>query len=245
MVDKIEQLKEKVNILSRLKKFDQGESLLMGELDKNPDNSELHGLLGSVYHKQSKFKDALSSFLSALRLDPTNVSAAMDLAITLSDLSRYEEAQSVMAQLNKHLTQSNGKPLFVCNKIAEMHIEVGLAYETAGLFHEAAQEYRKAKSLNSQSSKPSMRLGRLYLQLQDPMKAKLEFEQVLEVSPDDFEVHKWLGIAHFALKELDVSVGHFQKMQEKDGNEIISRSFLQMIHEQTQPGSSVPISSRQ
>jgi tetratricopeptide (TPR) repeat protein len=111
--------------------------------------ADLYAMLGAINYQKGRLLDALGYFEEALRLNPAYTEAALNLAVTYNDLGKYDESKRVYARMianRKNNTNDQVDP-FVKGKIANMHAEVGEAYEQAGLHDEAANEYRRALSL--------------------------------------------------------------------------------------------------
>src|SRR5579862_7600703 len=60
--------------------------------DLVPGIAEVHGQLGLIYFQERKFEQAVSALRKALQLDPQLPRAGTLLALSLSELGRYEEA---------------------------------------------------------------------------------------------------------------------------------------------------------
>jgi serine/threonine-protein kinase len=61
--------------------------------ERQPNNSELLWLIGSVQRRKGDYQQALSNFERAVRLDPRSQVFAFEVAGTLQGLRRYEEAE--------------------------------------------------------------------------------------------------------------------------------------------------------
>ena len=86
------------------------ENLLLEVVKQYPSNSDLWMLLGTVYYRQDKFKDAEMSFRHLLRQQPHNAAGFNNLSETLIKLQRLEEAQTAILQAVK-LTPNNAEIL--------------------------------------------------------------------------------------------------------------------------------------
>ena len=82
------------------------------------------------------------------------------------------------------------------------HLHLGAAYESAGEFAQAAQEYRAAISLNPQRGR-TRALGAVLLRLGRFDEAKAIFEEVIARKEDDIDVH--LGLYRIAYVQRDAS----------------------------------------
>jgi tetratricopeptide (TPR) repeat protein len=111
--------------------------------------ADVYAMLGTIYYQKGRLLDAVAVYEEALRLNPGYTEAALNLAVTYNDLGKYDESKRVYARMIANRKNNTGDQVdpFVKGKIANMHAEVGEAYEQAGLHDEAANEYRRALSL--------------------------------------------------------------------------------------------------
>jgi tetratricopeptide (TPR) repeat protein len=133
----------------RAGQYDKAEKALTPLARERIPYADVYSMLGSIHYQKGRLLDALALFDEALRLNPGYTEAALNLALTYNDLGKYEESKRVyqrMIAARKDSGPDNVDP-FVKGKIANMHADVAIAYEQAGLHEEAATEYRRALSL--------------------------------------------------------------------------------------------------
>ena len=105
-------------------------------------------MVGVMVHQQGRLPDAEEMFRKALRVNPSYTEAALNLVVTLNDLGKYGEAQSIYAQAMQAVKHAPRElDPFVKGKIANMHAELGAAYRAVGAHEDAVREYRRALAL--------------------------------------------------------------------------------------------------
>lgn len=225
------EIKRKVDLYLSVHRYEAAEKLLKTALTDFGSLANLHNLLGLTYHQQSRFVDALKEFNLALASNADFVEAALNLAVTLCDLSRYEEARQVFARLEQQVSTKRRQPSLVLGRLANQHVVSGQAYEESGMFGDAIQEYRKALSLYEKMPDVKLALAKLYVRAGQPDRAKQEFEDILKLSPDRPEAHTWLGILYYKLGRKDLARRHWEKAQQADPNDLAARAYLKLARD--------------
>src|SRR5262249_6275287 len=129
------------------REYDQAEAYLHQVAREHRGFADLFNMLGVIAHSQGRFTQAEQHFEEALKINPSYTEASLNLAVTYNDLGKYREAKEVYATaIAKSRGEGGQRQLdpFAKGKIANMHADVGDAYQGIGLFEEAAAEYRKA-----------------------------------------------------------------------------------------------------
>ncbi|HEU5360854.1 MAG TPA: tetratricopeptide repeat protein [Candidatus Deferrimicrobiaceae bacterium] len=128
------------------KDFQRAENLLREAMSGGANYSDIHHMLGLIYHHWGKFEEAVREFEISLSRNPEYAEALTSLAITLNELGRYEEAKDAHQRAARSLLKpgrtTSGSPF--ASKIANLHAELGELYLALGNTEEAVAEYRKA-----------------------------------------------------------------------------------------------------
>jgi tetratricopeptide (TPR) repeat protein len=88
-------------------KYDESTTFLTQALTLNPHLVGARTTLGNAYLLQGKLEPARKSFQEALRLDPTNFNARLDLAKTEASLHNYTQSLAVAAPIAARLRDSD------------------------------------------------------------------------------------------------------------------------------------------
>ena len=112
------------------------EQALRAEVAAHPDYANAHNTLGTALVNQGRHKEALASFLAALRIDGGHVEANNNAANALSTLGRAEEA---IAYLRRAVE--------IDPQLADAHQNLGLVLHSLQRHEEAAASFARAVEL--------------------------------------------------------------------------------------------------
>lgn len=197
--DELHSVHEKVQLYLSVNRFDAAEKLLHATLMDYGSLANIHNLLGVTFHKQSRFVDAIREFSKALKANPQYTEAALNLAATYCDLSRYEEAREVYTTVASQITARKRVPDLVLGRLANQHAQNGRLYEESGMYSDAIQEYRKALSLFSRMPDVQLALAKLYFRVGQLDRAQKEYEELIAAGVNTPEARTWLGILNYKL----------------------------------------------
>ena len=224
----LSEIRKKVDLYLSVHRYDAAEKLLRATLADHGPLANIHNLLGVTFHQQSKFVEALKEFHKALSLNGEYVEAALNLAATLCDLSRYEEAQAIFAKLDQQVGGKKKQPGLVLGRLANHHAQSGQSYEESGMLSEAILEYRKALSLFERMPDVKLALVKLYVRTGQTDKAKQECEEIVKICPDLASGHTWLGILYYKLGRRELARKHWEKAQQLSPDDLASRAYLKL-----------------
>jgi tetratricopeptide (TPR) repeat protein len=163
--------------------------------------ADLYAMLGAINYQKGRLLDALTHFEESLRLNPGYTEAALNLAVTYNDLGKYEESkrvyQRMMANRRNPAAGTGHVDPFIQGKLANMHAEVGMAYEQAGLHEEASQEYRRALTLCPTFVDIRIRLGVSLRTAGNVSAAEREFSKAKKENPNLMSPRLQLGMTHY------------------------------------------------
>ncbi len=224
----LESLTSKVFLYLELHRFEAAEKLIRSTIHNHSSNAQLHNLLGLTFHKQSRFVEAIQEFEAALQINPSFVEAGLNLAATLSDLSRYDEAKKVFADLRSRQDPKRKQSPLVLGRLADQHASSGRLYEGVGMYAEAIQEYRKATSLFEPLVDVKLSLSWLYIRTGQLDRAKIELEGLVSDQPEVADARSLLGLIFYKLGRADQAREHWHKAQKIDPNHASSRAYLRI-----------------
>lgn len=222
----LEEIRAKIKLYISVDRHEAAEKLIKAALDDYGSLANLHNLLGTIYHKQSKFLEAVKQFEIALRINPNFIEAGLNLAATLSDLGRYEEAREIFVKLKFAIDPNRKQPHLLLGRLANKHAECGQVYENSQMLNEAAAEYRKALALYSSLPDIRYRLAKVYVSLAQYEKAKIELETVIKSNRDSCEALSLLGIIYNKLGKVSLAKDFWLKAQQINPRDPVSKAFL-------------------
>lgn len=140
--------------------YGEAELFLKKVIQEKPDYADVHNKLGVIYELKDKKEKARGHFERALELNPTYTEAALNLAITLSDMGEPERAQEVLIKIKETNKEGiGGLDPFVAGKLANEHFKLGNIYYDFSLLNEAIEQYKKAVTLRPGLIDIQTRLG--------------------------------------------------------------------------------------
>ncbi len=223
------ELQDKILIYLRLQRFQAAEELLKSALEEHGQLANLLNLLGLVYHRQSQFSQALDFFEKARASNPSYIEAYLNMAVTLSDLGFYDQAEKIYNEAHTLLTERQSLPDLILGRVANLHTSTAKGYEQAGLSQEAALEYLKALQVFPRMPDIRLRLAKLYLRLGSFHQSQEQLSLILEESPAHIESLNLMGTLSFRLGDQDGAVHFWQQAQLSNPNDKTSRTYLMAL----------------
>lgn len=222
----INDIQDKVMIYLKLLRFQPAEELLRSAIDEHGPLANLLNLMGLCCHRQSKFPEAIEYFERAKAANPRFIEAALNLAVTLSDLGFYESSQKVYAELQGQLGDGQTLPDLVLGRLANLHNRTAQGYEQAGLWDQAAQEYEKALQIYARMPDIRLRLAKLYLRMSSYHQSREQLMHLLEDNPNHPECLNLLGTIAFRMGDWEEAQSFWQKTQNINPGDRTSRTYL-------------------
>ena len=173
-MNQIEELKNKIQKLVNQYNFGNYKLVIQEVnilLKKLPNNSFLLNLLGSCYQKLGDFETAIKNFLQVLSTEQKNLAAMNNLANAYKDILEFEKAENLFKEIIKinpnyinaltnyanlkfQLDQYEdaielyNRALKIDNKIENIHYNMGLTYQSYGVFAEAEKHFKEMLKIN-------------------------------------------------------------------------------------------------
>ena len=194
----ISTLLDKIDIYISVNRFEAAQNLLEKALKEYGETANLRNALGIVFHKQSRFDDAIKEFKKAIDINPQFIEGPLNLAVTLCDIGRYKNAESIY-QIANNESNHSGKntPRLVRGRIANLHAELGNCYEEVGKKMEAISQYRAALELLPSMNDIRSKIAKLYLDIGQLQKAEVQLEKILQSDDSHAKARNMLGLIHF------------------------------------------------
>jgi tetratricopeptide (TPR) repeat protein len=173
----------KIRIYLSAGRPDAAEKMAKAALADHGPLANIHNLLGVVYHSQSRFGEALKEFQRSIQINPAYIEAGLNLVATLCDLSCYEDARRVHAQVMQHVPQGRKQTQLVLGRIANQHAQNGRMYEESGMVQDAIHEFRRALALYENLPDVRLALSRALVKAGQRDKALMELEELVKKTP--------------------------------------------------------------
>jgi tetratricopeptide (TPR) repeat protein len=180
--------RESIDWLEKLRKFGEAATLLEEMTTKYPGEKNLRQLsvLAALYRLAEKPEDAIRAAREALKLDPNDYDAQMQLAVLLSQTGKLPEAVEMLEAAVKRDPNNPGPAMIL-----------GMILTTAGKNDEAIKLLKgvleKFPNNDEVVAQARQHLSIVYVNLGDYAKGEAELEAILERTPDEPGVNNDLG----------------------------------------------------
>jgi len=167
--------------------------ILLSVLGKDEHQFGAKTMLGKILFMEGEYAAAADQLKAAWAESP-DIDVAYSLALTYLELNQVSNAANLFDEMLTSLGST-----------AELHVLIGRAYQEGSQFDLAAEEFRKALTLDPAAARAHSYLGTVYLlqrgdaALKD---AQSEFEAELVHNPSDYSSHFHLGVLHFKRHDL-------------------------------------------
>lgn len=227
---------------------------LSNQLSKLPNNPHVLNNLGLAFLTQRKWEEARKRFREAIEIKRDFYSAKMNLARSLINLKRYEDALNIYKGLKeKHINdtkilmniahiyfvqQKLDKSEDLLNKIISMDKENAVAYNNRavihiikGKFNKAIGDLRKAIYINTYFAIAENNLGICYVAKGVQKNAVRHFLAALSLDPNLADATQNLGLSYSKAGEYQKVItllGSYLERNELDisARELLAKSYL-------------------
>src|SRR5690606_9088312 len=147
-------------------------------IELDPNNEYALIWLGILHKESHSFKEAIQYFLKALSINPSNIDAKNNIAITYNDYGTHLKisgnTQAGMEQYHKCIKYSPN--------YAGAYYNLGVVYSECGKYDEAIKYYEKAISLNPRYVEALCNLGVIAKNTGNLVRAIECYDKALNVS---------------------------------------------------------------
>ncbi|OOG27254.1 hypothetical protein B1C78_03710 [Thioalkalivibrio denitrificans] len=195
---------ESAVILSHLqaREYQQALEAALQFRGRHPEDPESHNLLGAALLGLDRLDEAREAFGEAMRLDPGNASAAMNLGSMEMRLGRVDEARQAFEAIQR---RDPGHP-FSAQQLATLEMQAG---EPA-----AAQRWlRRAVETHPQILEPALMLAHIQLTTGQPEEALKTLGNALEQHPERLQAYYAMADTLFAQRRLNDAIQVMQRAE--------------------------------
>ncbi|HSV26416.1 MAG TPA: tetratricopeptide repeat protein [Sedimentisphaerales bacterium] len=157
------------------------ESSLLGAIQRDFSNPDLHFRLGRVYHQQGKLASAEFEYERALIFDPLHFDSQAALVKLWLDAGNNMQAER---EIDKYINRAG---------TAQNLVDLGMAFHRQGMLDAAKRCYDLAIRRDPQSAAAHKQLGLYYLSRNDRTSAGQMFTRSFELDPYQADVAMELG----------------------------------------------------
>jgi tetratricopeptide (TPR) repeat protein len=215
------------------REFDRAEQAFHEVLALGGDTfADVHNMLAFILHDRGDLQGAERHFKRAVEINPRYIEAHLNLAVTFSDLGKFEEAHLVYERIRELEGTDKKLDPFVRGKIANMHADVAQAYIDAGCRAEAIGELKKAIELCPTFADLHMKLGNLHRDGGNLPMAREHYATACTVNPKYVPARVLLGVTLLALGNADEALAEWKAALAIDPDNKNAQMYLRMTEAQ-------------
>lgn len=158
-------------------RLDAAEKAFRDVLEQGGKRAFVYNNLGLIYYERGDYGRALAQFGEAIRLDPKYAAPRVLKGTSLLALGRLQEAT---VELEGAVNIDPREPT--------ARLELARAYERAGDFAGAVEQFRTVRELAPRDSEYAYQLGHTYMKLSDWC-----IRKIVRIAPDSARVHQMLA----------------------------------------------------
>ena len=211
-----------VRCMIELEYWIQAESVLRGQLRRDPQDSATLELLAYVFNQQGNWSGIIEVYQELLKIAPQQITYRIALAKALTVQGQKQQAID-MLEFARRVDFS------ACEEIdrllADLYLAEQMPQEAAGCYA------RLVTILDSPSSEDYYRLGLAYFQAGDFTSAEDAFIRMKQANPADFKADLYLGRVIAETGRLSEARAHFKAAVEKNPKSVeglVALADLQM-----------------
>ncbi|KAJ3693413.1 hypothetical protein LUZ60_008893 [Juncus effusus] len=167
-----------------------------------------HMAMGRSLYEHQLYRDSLVSFRRACELAPTDVKAHFRQGNSLYALGRHAEAKEEFL-LALEAAEAGGS--HSSDILPQIHVNLGISFESEGMILNACEHYREAAILNPSHFRALKLLGSALFGVGEYRAAEKALEEAIYLRPDYADAHCDLGSTLHAMGEDDRAIQEFQK----------------------------------
>ena len=182
-------------------KLNKAKNLCKNLLHKFPSDYQLYNLLGTIYFKMHRFKEAESMYKKSIELNPEFAPLWYDLYLFYKERNDRQKALFYLKEAMKR------DPSYK----AELYFTEAQQYLDDMKLDKALERINKAINLESKAS-AYYNLKGIILRRQKRFKEALEFfEEALKLDPFSAQVYNNIGILYSLVDKKDLAIQYFKK----------------------------------
>lgn len=212
-------------------KYQEALPLLEAVVAEHDGFADVHNMLGVCLQQLSRPLEARDHFEQALHLNPHYTEAALNLAVCYNELGRYDDALAVYERASassERRTDAASLDGFVRGKLANLHHELGLAYEGVGMLPQAVEQFRAALGLCPTFVDIRTKLATTLRDLGKIDAAIDELMAVREAKPAYVAARLHLGVTLWSAERKDEARAEWQAALDHDPHNSRARMYLRM-----------------
>ncbi|HEC03928.1 MAG TPA: tetratricopeptide repeat protein [Phycisphaerales bacterium] len=190
-----------------LEQWIQAESVLLGQLRREPGDTVTLELLAYVFNQQGNWSGIIGVYRELLKIAPQRTAHRVALAKALMVQGRKQQAIDIL-EFARRVDVSSGEE--IDRLLADLYLAEQMPQEAAGCYA------RLIAMLDSPSAEDFYRLGLAYFQTGDLTSAEDTFILMRQANPTDFKAELYLGHVVTEAGRLAEAQAHYAAAVEKN-----------------------------
>ncbi|XP_015925179.1 protein O-mannosyl-transferase Tmtc3 [Parasteatoda tepidariorum] len=190
-------------------------ALFLSGIKVNQRNAKLYNNVGHCLETQGKYSEALNYFHTAIRVEPDDIGAHINVGRTHNHLGMYEEAEKAFRKAKDLLP----KPPFGEGyeaRVAPSHLNVflnlaNLISRDGTRLEEADDLYQEAIRMRSDYIEAYINRGDILIRMNRTQEAQNVYEKALHLDEDNADIHYNLGVVLLEQRKTDMALLSFNK----------------------------------
>jgi tetratricopeptide (TPR) repeat protein len=210
-------------------------------VQKFPSDVSDRLILGSVFMRETQYRQAEEQFMAAKRLAPNQAAVHLDLGQLYAVQKKWADAEkeletavqldpsntTILGQYADFLIARQQSPKAVTRvqqfvdanpNNTQGHLMMGALQFQAKNYSAAQAEFERANQINPKDVQPYLRLGQLYQVQKQTDAAIAQYQKALEVQPRSAQLCAMIGNLYLEKDDLKTARQYFQKALDIDPN---------------------------
>lgn len=179
-----QELIEQLNILRKQKKYNIVENLAKKYLEKKPKDDEVRTILTKVFHDTNRIYEAIDHTKIILKHKPNNYNMMIFLANCYIDVEKPMKAINIFQEV----LEKDPDNAVAIKELAEVYFDTNQKKSAIKMY----QKLEKFLESNQEKAKNKLTIAKIHIEFAEYDLAIKEYEQILELYPDDINVKKAL-----------------------------------------------------
>ena len=195
-------------------------SLFTSGLKVNSGNAKLFNNVGHALESQGKYGEALEYFHEAVRIQPDDIGAHINVGRTYNHMSRLEDAEAAYLKAKSLLPRAKPGESYQA-RVAPNHLNVflnlaKLIAKNGSRLEEADLLYRQAISMRSDYTQAYINRGDILLKLNRTKEAQEVYERALFYDSTNADIYYNLGVVLLEQGRHNQALAYLNKALEYD-----------------------------
>lgn len=214
--------------------YERAETLLERFLEAGAPYADVLNRLGLAAHHRGQFAKALAHFGRALELNPRYNEAALNLAVTLMDLGRYDDAERAYCRAQPGGPVAAHEPAaaldpFVKGKLANRQADLASTYHALGLLDQAIEGFHAALALCPTFPDIRLKLGVALRDAGRTDEALAEFDRAAGEAPHLAMAGIQKGITRYVTGDVEGAVAEWRAVLASHPRHPRAEMYLRLV----------------